>query len=179
MKLLSLLKSASGEASLGSALGRWRQAVTNVIDAMAPKYVITSLTGAPQAIPDLSVSTPIILDTISADGGVPYNTATGVYSLEANSLYELAFYGLFQVFGTEANDFTTVNWQDSQGNVLVPDVFSVHLPLTTTQNIGTQTTARILYRTTEAIDVRIMSQDGSGSASVGSSYAIVRKLGRA
>lgn len=177
MNLLSLLKSVGGEKSLGGTVGRWMQAVSRFLDGLGPKYVIAYRAGAAQAIPDLSVTTTLLLDTVSADGGVPYDPATGAFSLEANSLYELSFHALFRNFGTEATDYAAVAWQDVAGNVLVSGCVAFCVPPASTLNIAPQPVARLLVETTGALQVHAVATGGSGSGDMGRSYAIVRKLG--
>lgn len=177
MNLLSMLKASATERTLHSRVGRWRQAVSRVLDSLAPnKYVITSMANAPQAIADLSVPTTIVLDS-RIDGSVPYDAATGHYTLEANSIYELAFYPQWQSFNTEATDYATAFWANASG-ALLPHVTGTALPPTSTTNVASQPVVRLLYKTGSAEDVFIRSDGGQGAASVATdSYAIVRKLG--
>lgn len=175
--LSSLLKNSGSESSLSSGLGAWRRAVSRLLDAMSPEYVIAYRAGAAQAIGDLSATTPLILDTISASQGVAYNVATGAFTLKPNTLYELNFYALFRDFNAEATDYAVVAWQDADGNPLVSGTVAFCIPPGSGLNIAPQPVARLIYSSRVEVRVRAVATAGSGAGSMGRSYAIVRKLG--
>lgn len=182
MNLQSLLSGTGSESGLSSMLGRWRQAISQVVDAIAPtKYVVAAMAHAPQVIADLGAATAIVLDRISTNKGVAYNATTGRFSLEASSVYELAFYPQWLSFNTVATDFAVYYWaRTSDDNILADNTTAIAVPAASTQNLCAQTVARVIYTTTAAEAVYLKSAGGQGAASVGlESYAIVRKLGSA
>lgn len=177
--LSSLLKTSGAESGLSSALGAWRRAVSRLLDAMSAKYVIAYYAGAGQVIADLSATTTLILDTITANQGVPYDVATGAFTLEPNSVYELSFHAFFKSFNTVASDYAVVSWQDVAGNVLVSGTPAFCYPMASTENNSQQPVAHVIVKTTTALQVHAVATGGTGAASMGRSYAVVRKLGSA
>lgn len=180
-KLLSLLKAAVGEMAIASRLGQWRLAVSKAIDGRSIKYVMTAMTTTPQPIADLAAGTVITLESIVANQGVAYDAATGLYTLEPNSFYELGFFPQMQGFSTEATDFAVLLWANDAGNSLVDNATGVAMPQTSSQNVAAQPVVHIFYGTGPAAEqVHIRSAGGQGAASVGTdSYAFVRRIAKA
>jgi hypothetical protein len=145
-----------------------------------PKFAEAKMVDAVQSIADLSASTPVLLDTLISDGGVPYDPLTGVFSLDANSTYELEAQLKFENYGTPATDVARWRWIDSLGNTLPPGhrVEGYAVPATSSLDVSLLTSAKTVFRTTEAIGAQIVATNGTGSADVSlSSWAIVRKIG--
>jgi hypothetical protein len=173
---ISFLRSI--EHSLLSRFGRWAEYVSSKLDSLSAVSITTAMVNAPQAIANLGTATVIKLDTTVDDDGVPYDVSTGLYTLEANSLYELGFYPQVQSFGTEASDFAVLYWADALNNSLRDNCTAVAYPATSSQNACAQPNVHVFYRTGGAAEqVHIHSGGGQGSASIGTdSYAFVRKV---
>lgn len=180
-KLLSLLKAAVGEKSISSRLGQWRLAVSRAIDGRSVKYVMAANTAHAQLIADLGTGTPVVLETVVANQGVDYDPATGLYTLEPHSFYELGFFPQMGGFNTEATDFAVMFWSNAIGNSLVDNTTSAIYPVTSAQNVASQNAVHIFYGTGDVAEqVHIRSAGGQGSASVGTdSYAFVRRIAKA
>jgi len=157
--LASALRGTGAESGLSSALGVWRRAVSQIVDALSPnKYVIAYYAGAGQAIADV---------------------ATGAFTLEPNSVYELTFHALFKTFNTQASDYAVVSWQTVGGTPLVSGTAALCYPMASTENTSSQQIAHVIVKTTTALQVHAVAAGGNGAASMGRSYAVVRKLGSA
>lgn len=180
--LLELLKAAGGEASLRSALGRWRKAVSSALDQLQDEsYSIVRQT--PFAASFATPTADVILneEVVRVGSAVTYDDATGRWTLAASGLYELEFFGQFENFGA-VGDTAQIAWTDLANAELVAPTGSslgtVFFPGTSTINASTKPVSRLLYPTgaaAEQIKLRLTNLTSTGDLSAGS-YAIVRKL---
>lgn len=178
-RLLSLLKNASGERTLSSAIGRWRQAVSRRIDALEPSYSQAALVGGVQTIADLAAATTVAFDTLVTSQGddIAFNAATGEFTL-APGYYELDARVQFEGFDTAGTDIATIFWTDSLGNDLAPGAFGVSVPATSGQNVAEQPTVKAFVHVTSTLVVSVVSAGGQGGADVSlGAFATVRKIG--
>lgn len=181
-KLMSLLKSASGEVSLLSHLGRWMQAVSSVIDdVVEPPYIEVRRASSNQSV-NFSNADDVVLNAVSGGGtGVGYDTATGIFTLQSAGLYELEFYGTWVNFGTPNATAATVEWTDLAGNPLVVGHSTWVVSAPSTLNDGSQPVAKVLYAAAAGAQVKLKASTtgGGGTAELlrGASFAIVRKVG--
>lgn len=174
-RLLSLLKSAAGEVQLSSALGRLLQALTEEAAASAEGvYTVTDRINTDQAF---AAPGDVILNSISTDGGIDYDPATGLYSLKAGKLYSLAFYGLWENFGTVASDEVYYNWVDADlGGTVAGGGYS-NAPAST-NNRAVQPVSAGLYRPAQDTRVKVRVVVIAGTVDLKSgAYAIVRQIG--
>jgi len=181
MGTTELLLAARGEVQLASAKGRFFMAVSEVIDRLqslvgAPLHIETVRTGTPQVFsPD--TQSVVVLNGVAENGGVPYDSAFGQYSLRAGKLYELEAYLHF--FGFTAPGTNQVEFAWTRGATeLKPPVRGFAYAGNTDLNITSQPVAKVLYRpdVDEAVQISIMRADDQVSLGVGS-FAIVREIG--
>ncbi len=179
-RLLSRFRSVGGEKALGSAFGRWCQAVGSLLDGVLnPPYVVVRRASSNQSV-DFTAGEDLVFNAVVEDGGVAYDPATGVFTLAAG-LYELEFYGAWTNFGTPDVTAATAEWVSHPSNVaLAVGLTTWVVSATGTQNTGCQPVAKVLYPATagEQVKVRATSAGGGGTADLlrGSSYASVRKV---
>ena len=178
-RLLALLKAAAGEASLLSRLGRWRQAISLQVDALAaPTYVLAAQI-AGQAIADLAAATTIIFDSLGASigSGISLNTATGEFTL-GPGIYELDARIDYSGFNTVATDIAYFHWEDSLVNDLSHGAIGVSVPPASTQNLAPQPSVKGVITVTTSAVVRLISSGGQGAAFINTgSHATVKKIG--
>jgi len=194
VELMGILRAAAGEASLGGALGRWRQSVSTAIgqintaiDALQqqqshppqapPKtFVQTEYTGggAGQA---LASGTDIVMDG-AGFGDIPYNPLNGVFTLAANKNYRLtAHFALVGYTGETTN--VGIEWVDANTNVaLHADHGAFLTPVTNTNNENFQPTAETFHTTSvpQNVKLRVTGATGTATANPGLSYALVEEI---
>lgn len=185
-----LLQAAAGEGtgSRHSHIGRWRQRVSELIAEAseraqqsaqpaqaAPKpYKQAARTGVAQAI---GVGTDLIFNT-AGTGDIPYNPATGVFSLSANKAYRLTAHLLLGNFSGETVN-VAVEWVDSVTNaVLEPNQNALCTPTTNTNSIAPQPTAEVMHSTSVAqgVKCRVTATLGTADLLTAGSYAIVQEI---
>src|SRR5262245_39988897 len=125
-RLFSILKSV--QLSLHSGHGYWMQKVSEAIDAIAPDgqaiaaaakpFVQTQLStaGAGQA---LGNNTTVLFDA-PGFGDLPYNPATGVFTLAPDKSYLLSAHFALSTFSGETVNFY-IEWVDAITNVKLVD----------------------------------------------------------
>lgn len=187
MRLLDLLKSAAGEAAILTRLGRWRLAVSSLLDALSdPAYIEVRRATSDQTV-DFTAEDDVICNavvTASTDAlgnsRIGYDTATGVFTLNEAGLYELEFFGAWVNFGTPNVTAATAEWTDGAGTPLYTGLLTWVRSSTSTANDGSQPTAKALYRAAAGaqVKVRASGSGGGGTADLqrGSSFATVRRV---
>ncbi len=179
-KLLDFLKSAAGEASQSSRLGVWRQKISAAVDAMLSLPYIEVRRATSDQTVDFTAGTDIVLNTIEVDGGIDYDTATGVFTLAEAGLYELEFYGTWTNFGTPDATAATAQWVSHQSLPFPTGLSTWVVSATGTQNTGCQPVAKVLYDAPAGAQVKVQASDlgGGGTADLlrGASFATVRKV---
>lgn len=179
-KLLDFLKHAAGQASLHSPLGQWRQRVSAALDGLTDgPYIEVRRATSDQSV-DFSAATDIVLNTVAVDGGITYDTTTGVFTLDEAGLYELEFYGTWINFGTPDTTAATAQWVSHQGLPFPTGLSTWVVSATGTQNMGSQPVAKVLYLAPAGAQVKVQASGlgGGGTADLlrGASFATVRKV---
>lgn len=185
-KLLDLLQAASGESSLRSMLGKWRQAVSESLDSVTDAISSGNLVG-PQGPPGLGIQTTEYLQVVQANGNVPvfpnsdivldsaviqqgiaYNSATGVISLKAGKVYSLRAAGTMVNFVGGAPPFFDATWVGAAGNLpLVPSAIGTWRPIIDVNNEAPSNAVEVLYKPVVDIDVKLRTiSSGGGSAQI-------------
>lgn len=181
-RLLSLLKVAAGERSLHSAIGKWRIAVSQALDAgsFVPQYNQARRT-IDQSF--ASVGDVILDDVPTSVGNLAYNTLTGEWTLEAHATYELEFFGFFANFGG-VGDIVQTDWVDSTDTTLVTPFGATFGGYFTPGGLSTigasnKPVSKVIYRTgavPEVVKIRVTNLTSTADLQAGS-YAIVRRIG--
>lgn len=148
--LLDLLQAATGEAALSGALGHWRQAVSTSVDGLtrtvggvpadiaiinqALQLIQQQLANPPQAAPKpfgqsemtsagagqlIGPGSDVLFDGVGF-GDIPYNPATGVFSLGANKRYRLTAHFSLGNYNGEGNNMG-IEWVDAVTNAVLHD----------------------------------------------------------
>lgn len=163
-----------------SALGLWRQKVSKAVDDLSGPYIEVRRASSDQSV-DFSAATDIVLNTIAVDGGIAYDTTTGVFTLAEAGLYELEFFGTWTNFGTPNTTAATVQWVSHQGLPFPTGLSTWVVSATGTQNTGSQPVAKVLYLAPAGAQVKVQASNlgGGGTADLlrGASFAPVRKVG--
>ena len=102
-------------------------------------------------------ATDIKLDT-KQSGNIPYNTATGVFSLTAGKTYHLIFEGRFINYASNTASID-VNWVDATTNAALAGINAHSFPVTgTTPNTSTSSVEYIYTpATNQSIKLRASS----------------------
>ena len=177
-RILGLLKGC--EKVFGDGFGRWAQAISLILDGVTdPPYIVVRRASSDQAV-DFTAEEDLVFNAVMEDGGVTYDTATGIFTLAAG-LYELEFFGSWTNFGTPDTTAATAEWVSHPSNAaLAIGLTTWVVAASSTQNTGCQPVSKILYRASagEQVKVRATTAGGGGTADLlrGSSYAVVRKV---
>jgi len=181
-KFISRLLAAGGETSVHTLLGAWRQKVSSGLQSSHPpqsppkpfSQTAYSSGGAGQA---LAAGTNIVMDT-PGYGDIPYNEATGVWTLEANKNYRLtARFALVDYTGETTN--MGIEWVNAANAVLHADHEAFLTPGSNTNNLNSQPTAETFHTTggvAELVHLRVTGATGTATANPGLSYALVEEL---
>lgn len=166
-RLLDLLKAAAGEGSLSSALGRWRQAVSQELEPLQYAYAKNS-----NAQAGITTNTRLILESNGLVSGIPRDPGSGeAWVLTEGKLYLLRGVGHFNTFSDAVNGALRIQWVDDTGTPLVsgtadcPGAFFYP-----TTNTGAQSSAagvEILYRpstpTNATVSLRCTNATGTAT----------------
>lgn len=180
-RLLEIATSLRGQKSLWSPLGKWILEVSKSVDqlfsggSVAFDYIQVNRSSNQVGV---ASGTDIIWDTIRIQQNVPYNTGTGVFTLNANRTYRLTVNAAFSTFagGTAEVD---LDWVDATSNTkLVPNTSFIGVPVTDTTNLAPSPVAEALYRptTNQTVKVRCTSAGGTSVLLAPFSYAIVQQI---
>lgn len=192
--LLDLLQAATGEASLSGALGHWRQAVSESIDALTER---TAILPAPAPVPvreldvieterglvlqTVTIDTDVVLDFVRfSQGQVSYDPGLGIYTLVPGRLYELDAGGAVANFTDADAGFLRISWVDAATNAPLPtEITGIYKPSTQTNPSSNGGRTRAVFRPTGATDSRVKLRvtDATGSADITLFFgAIVKEL---
>lgn len=183
---IEFLRAAKGEASLASALGLWRQHVSQVVDALlgggiaAPDYGEAKII-TPQAIAGF---TNLILDAQGLTRGLGYNTTTGTWVLNANKVYRLTGFGYADTW-SGATAGLKVQWVDDNNVVLssgnVDCAPAQLIPPNSSGNISINPITEMIYKapTTFAglhVKLRVTGLTGTASIPASAFTSIVEEI---
>lgn len=180
-RLLSLLKAAAGERSLSGRIGAWRVAVSQALDNAAAQQYNQVRRTIDQSF---AAAGDVIFDDVPTSvGGLVYDTATGRWTLDPSTTYELEFFGWFGNFGA-ASDVCQTDWVDAANDVLVTPFGATFGGYFTPGGLSTigasnKPVSKVIYRTgsvSEVVKVRVTNLTSTVDMQAGS-YAIVRKIG--
>jgi len=188
IELLQLLQAAAGEGtgSLHSALGRWRQRVGELVGGIVDGTVAAAAASKPFVQTEydeggpgqlLAPGTDVIFDD-PGFGSIPYNPATGVFTLEANKSYQLTAHFALSTYSGETVNIG-IEWVDAMTNaVLHAGHVAFCTPADNTNSVNTQPTADTFHTTTAAqgVKCRVTSLAGSATALGGLSMALVKEI---
>lgn len=111
------------------------------------------------------VGSDVIYNALSASGGIPYSTSTGVFSLTANETYHLAAFLKLRNDGTGTTSrYIVFEWVDASNNVALPGLTQgVNILATSLLNESSISYAGGIYTPSagQTIKVRITGADGS------------------
>lgn len=193
-RLLDLLQAAAGEGSLRSRLGLWRQEVSAAIDGVesAVAAIVASGSAALSATQFLQVTqtggnalvqlnTDLVLNEISAQRGVPYDTTTGIATLTAGRTYSLRAGGSMVSFVGGAPPFFDITWVDAVSNTpLVPNAVGTWIPVSDTANEAPSDAVEVVYTPTTNQTVKLRTVAGGGGtaqAVAGHFWSVVQQIG--
>jgi uncharacterized membrane protein len=130
---------------------------------------------------NLSPGSDIIM-TVKANGAIPYNTSTGVYTLTAGKTYRLTFKGEMQGFSNSTSGYELAAWVDATTNTALTSYgSSAFVPLTYTAaaNSGNPV-ADIIYTPSVNQTVKLRIYGGTGTAVLkGATHQVtVQELGK-
>jgi hypothetical protein len=183
-KLLDLLKASTGEASMFSKLGLWRQRVSIEVAQIQIQQILQYMQVRGAIDQSFAAVGDIVLDDVTTSvGGLTYDTATGLWTLDANTTYELEFFGWFANFGG-VGDVVQTDWVDSTNTTLVTPFGATFGGYFTPGGLSTigasnKPVSKVIYRTgavQEVVKIRVMNVTSTVDMQAGS-YAIVRKVG--
>lgn len=118
-KIFDLLKSSAGSAgSLRNAIGKWRQAVSEALDASAsPQYAFGLGVSAQGAV---GVNTDLEFEGVGLVNGIPRTVGNpDAWALTPGNVYMLRGIGFFDTFSDAATGVLNVEWVDSANNPLI------------------------------------------------------------
>lgn len=182
-RFLDLLKNAGGERSLYSAIGRWRVAVSQALDtALDTSQQYNQVRRSPFEQSFAGPGDVIFDDVPTSVGALIYNTTTGEWTLDANTTYELEFFGFFDNFGN-AGDVVQTEWVDSTNTTLVTPFGATFGGYFTPGGLSTigasnKPVSKVIYSTgpsPEIVKVRVTNVTSTVDLQAGS-YAIVRRI---
>ena len=110
--------------------------------------------------------TDIILD--SANGNIPYNTSTGIATLEANRIYVL--WGTFAAFSISTNETIAIQWVKADNTPLYEGHETRLRPQSSSSNGNNQPTIKIIYKPTVDTDVKLRCTEYTGTPDTFSLY---------
>lgn len=181
MKLRGLLQSA-GLAS-GSPFWAWALTLSDQVEQAAPvpQYMQVRRNTTDQSF--AAVGDVVFNDVPTDVGGLAYNSTTGQWTLDANSTYELEFFGWFANFGGNG-DIVQTEWVNAANTPLVTPTGSTFGGYFTPGGLSTlgasnKPVMKTIYRTgnaPEVVKVRITNITSTADLQAGS-HAIVRKIG--
>lgn len=182
--LLDFLKAAVGEASLHSRLGQWRQRISGVVDQIQTQQTRQYMQARRTIDQSFAAAGDVVLDDVPTSvGGLAYDTATGLWTLDADTTYELEFFGFFANFGA-AGDVVQTEWVDSTNTTLVTPFGATFGGYFTPGGLSTigasnKPVSKVLYHTgavQEVVKIRVTNVTSTVDMQAGS-YATVRKVG--
>ena len=102
----------------------------------------------------------IILD--SANGNIPYNSTTGIASLEAGTPYVLWFTSA--AFSISSSETVAIQWVKASDNTPLYEGHETRLrPQSSTSNGNNQPTIKMIYKPTVDIDVKLRCTEHTGT----------------
>lgn len=151
-RILNLLQAAGGEGALSSALGRWRQAVSEEVasNTEALQYAYAKNVNVQAGI---TTNTRLVLDTNGLVNGIPRDPGSGEgWVLTIGKLYLLRGMGYFTTFSDATGGALRIQWVDDAASPLAsagadcPGAF--FYPTTNTGAQSSSGGVEILYRPT-------------------------------
>lgn len=185
-KLLDFLKRTAGQASLHSPLGQWRQKISTAVDQLQTQQTqqTQQFMQARRTIDQSFAAVgDIVLDDVPTSvGGLVYDTATGLWTLDANTTYELEFFGFFANFGG-VGDIVQTEWVDSTNTTLVTPFGATFGGYFTPGGLSTigasnKPVMKTIYTTgptPEVVKIRVTNVTSTVDMQAGS-YAVVKKV---
>lgn len=156
--------------------GRWILISTDLAPSGTLPFIQTTL-AAEQVFGDLTNAT-IIMDTIAVDGGIPYDTNTGEYTLTEFGTYEMEFYGLWGAFNA-AGDQAVYRWTNAVNAELVARTDANVYPPNTNLGRSSQPVTKVIYTApVGGAVVKLRADNGNGAATLipSGSFATVRRI---
>ncbi len=118
-KILDLLKNAAGQKGLHDSIGRWRQAVSSVLDsgAAAPQFAYGKGVAAQAGV---AVNTDLDFEGIGLVNGIPRSVGSpnDSWVLTPGNVYLLTGFGFFDTFSDAAAGSMRVQWVDDANAAL-------------------------------------------------------------
>src|SRR5262245_61281856 len=145
MSLIALWRSIGGQVQPSSALGQLLLKLAQAISGGGVAFASLQATViANQA--NVAAGTDLIFNQLVHSGGIAYDPATGVATLEAGKTYRLTAHLVFQTYagGTAEAD---VQWVNADTNVpLVPGAAALTVPVSDGTNVAPSPTTEALVR---------------------------------
>ena len=111
--------------------------------------------------------TDIILD--SANGNIPYNSTTGVVTLKAGKVYVLWF--TVAIFSIGSSETVAIQWVKASDNTPLYEGHETRLrPQSSSSNGNNQPIAKVIYKPTVDIDVKLRCTEYTGTPDTISMY---------
>jgi len=183
-KLLERLTAAGSEKQLTGRFGRWAQEITKAVDSLlgagalglaGAQYLQAAQVGANGLV---QLNTDVIPNTIVAQQGIAYNTATGVATLTAGRTYSMTVEGYIVSFVGGAPPFFDLAWVDAGTNTpLTLSVAGTWIPVSDTANAAPSESLELIYTpsTNQNVKVRCVSGGGGTAQTVASHFWLTIK----
>lgn len=115
------------------------------------------------------VNSKLIYDTSYQNGGIPYNTTTGVFTLESGKTYRITVTASFLY--SVAGGWVSIGLYSTSNNALVPNLpTAVHLSVTSTNNETSAGPLDIIYTPTSNFNGYIAASGKNGNITFRGGY---------
>jgi hypothetical protein len=164
--------------SFTSSINTWTSSLS-AIGTLNVDYINAGRITSDQSV---GVNNDIVFNTTIANGGIPLNTSTGVFTLTANKTYRI-FAGLsFNTFSDATNGYIVYDWVDATTNTSLDTTgVSVGVGEAINRNVSefNATSANLIYTpsTNQTIKLRVVGASGTAYIRAGiGTKAIIEQI---
>ena len=150
---------------------------TRKTDSIAPAQYITASRNTDQT--NVQNGSDLLLNN-KINGNIPFNPATGVFTLTAGKTYRMTFQANFHTYSNTTGGFLVVEWVDSALNTTISaSNAATFLPKTYTSNAAVaKQVIDITYQPSTNQKVKLRVVNGNGTATLaGDNTAMIQELG--